>query len=337
MKNPNGYGSIAKLSGNRRKPYIIRKTTGYNDKGHPIYKIIGYTTTKEEAMQLLANYNNSPYDVNLHKLTTEQLFTMFAKYEFPKMSASSVRANKIAWKHCKPVYSILYKNLKAFHMQECIDKCSLSPSSKWAIKTVFVHLDKFAMKLDIINKCNSSLITAPPMPESRKQPFTLEEIDSLWNISSQPWVDSVLVLIYMGWRISELLSIKRTDINLLENTITTGTKTKNGKNRIVPIHSRILPFIQNRLQQNSTYLFSITDAPCTTTTYYTFWHTIMQQLNIQHTPHECRHTFRTLLDNAGGNKVCIDLLMGHKSIGTGERVYTHKTIEQLRDTINLLK
>ncbi len=62
----------------------------------------------------------------------------------------------------------------------------------------------------------------------------------------------------------------------------------------------------------------------------------MQQLHLTHTPHEYRHTFRTLLDNAGGNKVCIDLLMGHKSQGTGECVYTYKTIKQFKNTIMLL-
>ena len=55
------------------------------------------------------------------------------------------------------------------------------------------------------------------------------------------------------------------------------------------------------------------------------------------TPHEARHTFETNLDNAKGNRKCIDMLMGHKSKDVGNRVYNHKTIEQLRDTIALLK
>ncbi len=276
MKNPNGYGSIAKLSGNRRKPYIIRKTTGYNDKGYPIYKIIGYTTTKEEALQLLANYNHSPYDVNLHKLTAQELFQMFAQQEFNKMASPSVQSLKAAWKHCKIIYTLKYKDLKAFHMQECIDKCPRSYSSKNSIKTLFTNLDKFAMKLDIIYKCNSQLISAPSAPETTKQPFTLEEVEKLWTISKQDWVDSILILIYMGWRISELLSIKSTDIDLINNTIIGGTKTKSGKNRIVPIHSRILPFIQNRVQQNNTYLFGNTDKACNKITYYRIWYKIMQ-------------------------------------------------------------
>ena len=36
------------------------------------------------------------------------------------------------------------------------------------------------------------------------------------------------------------------------------------------------------------------------------------------------------------NKKCIDFLMGHASKDVGERVYTHKTLDELRETINLL-
>ena len=53
MKLPNGYGGVSKLSGKRRKPYVIRKTTGYHinpitGKAVPEYDIIGYAATKAE-------------------------------------------------------------------------------------------------------------------------------------------------------------------------------------------------------------------------------------------------------------------------------------------------
>ena len=44
-----------------------------------------------------------------------------------------------------------------------------------------------------------------------------------------------------------------------------------------------------------------------------------------------------MLDNAGGNRKCIDLIMGHKSRDVGNRVYNHKTLDQLRETICLMK
>ena len=63
----------------------------------------------------------------------------------------------------------------------------------------------------------------------------------------------------------------------------------------------------------------------------------MKKIDADKTPHEARHTFETNLDNAKGNRKCIDMLMGHKSKDVGNRVYNHKTIEQLRETIALLK
>lgn len=57
---------------------------------------------------------------------------------------------------------------------------------------------------------------------------------------------------------------------------------------------------------------------------------------MNHTPHETRHTFRTSLDSAGANKKCIDLMMGHKSKDVGERVYTHKTLDELKEAIELI-
>ena len=62
----------------------------------------------------------------------------------------------------------------------------------------------------------------------------------------------------------------------------------------------------------------------------------MEKIGADKTPHEARHTFETFLDDAKANRKCIDMLMGHKSKDVGNRVYNHKTIEQLRETVELL-
>ena len=51
MKLPNGYGSVSKLGGKRRKPFIVRKTLGYHineetGKVAPDSITIGYTKTR---------------------------------------------------------------------------------------------------------------------------------------------------------------------------------------------------------------------------------------------------------------------------------------------------
>ena len=73
MKNPNGYGTVVKLSGNRRKPFAVSKTVGLNEKGPPIYLPIGYAETREEGMEMLAMYNHEPWNIDRDKVTLKML------------------------------------------------------------------------------------------------------------------------------------------------------------------------------------------------------------------------------------------------------------------------
>ena len=118
MKNPNGYGSVVKLSGNRRKPFCARKTSGWNDKGHPIYLVIGYYAERQDAMIALAEYNRNPFDIDLSKITMKELFEKWSARDFQKMSKSSASSHKSAFKHCTNLHNLPYKNIKAYQMQE---------------------------------------------------------------------------------------------------------------------------------------------------------------------------------------------------------------------------
>ena len=337
MKNPNGYGTVAKLSGNRRNPFVVRKTKGWNEKGHPIYETIGYYPTREDGMIALAAYNKTPYDIETSKITFEELFEKWSERALTKMSKSSAASLKSAFKHCKRLYKMKYKEIKSFHMQDCIDNCGKGYSTQWAIKNLFGHLDKFALELDVIMKSYATLTTAQPIPDTKKIPFTDDEVNALWKDADQEWVDSVLFFLYTGFRIGEMLTIKTENVDLEAGTIKGGIKTRAGKDRIVPIHSKIFEIVQNRAKQGNEYLFSYNGKKMSPAQYYIFWNQIMDSHNMKHTPHECRHTFRSRLDSAGANKVCIDLMMGHKSQETGERVYTHKTLQELKDAIEMIK
>lgn len=333
MKNPNGFGGIVKLSGNRRRPYMVRKTMGWNEKGHPIYKAIGYAETREEALIMLAEYNKSPYDLNSRTVTVKEIFEAWYKAQESsgRRSKSTLNAAKVAWVHCQSVAALPYRELRAYHVQSCIDGCGLSYASKNSIRTLFINLDKYALERDVIVKCYASLVESVPVTPSQKSVFSPEEIARVWENADVPGMDLVLILLYTGWRISELMGLKKTDIDLVALTMQGGTKTQNGRNRIVPIHEKILPFVVARLNSPKEYPFHVNEKA-----FRDNWNLILKKIEINHTPHECRHTFRSALDSAGANKVCIDMLMGHASQGTGERIYTHKTIDELRVTINML-
>ena len=331
MKNPNGYGTVTKLSGNRRKPWIVKE--GISGRQKPI----GYTATKEEGMILLAQYNNDPWDIEADKITLQELFDLWEEKRAVKLGTSNRSSLKSAYKHCSKLGKVRYKQIKSYQMQDCIDSCGCGYSTQGAIKNLWGHLDRFALELDIISKRCSDLLTSDPIPETKKEIFTDEEVSRLWENQNFPWVDSVLFFLYTGFRISEMIDLRTETVNLQEWTLTGGTKTAAGKNRLIPIHSKIQSIVQKRFEQSkSGYLFEYNGKKLNQTQYREFWAAIMEALKMDHTPHECRHTFRSRLDSAGANKVCIDRLMGHKSKGTGERVYTHKNIEELRLNIELI-
>lgn len=158
-------------------------------------------------------------------------------------------------------------------MQETIDGCGKSYATQGAIKNLWGHLDRFALELDIITRCYSDLLTTDPIPETSRNRFSDDEINCLWNHQNEPWVDSVLILIYSGWRISELLNLKTADIDLQLGTMTGGTKTKAGKGRIVPIHSLIRLFVERRMDEGGEYLFNYNGKKCSETKYRKFWKT----------------------------------------------------------------
>lgn len=349
MKNPNGYGTVARLKGNRRKPFIVKKVTGWKDNGQPIVKIIGYAATREEGNILLAEYNKSPWNIDASQITLSDIFELWVKSKLPKLKTSTGNYLKSAFKHCKKYKDMKYKEIKAYHMQDCIDSCNRGYATQAQIKSLWYHLDKLALELDIITKEYSSLLTSESIPETKRTNFTDEEIHKVWSVyegtlknpQNYPpvicnWIDSVLFLIYTGFRISEFLSLKTENVDLNIGTLKSGTKTAAGKNRIVPIHSFIFDIVKNRYCPENEYLFSNQCAGCTIPFYRKFWKEIMTYLHIHKTPHECRHTFESLLDSAGANRRCIDLMMGHVSKDTGNRVYNHKTIEELKYNIELV-
>lgn len=335
-RNPNNYGCVTKLKGNRSRPWVI-KVTVYDEDGHSKQIPIDYAETEEKGNIILAEYNNNPWNIDRNKVTLVELYNRWAKMKLPKLGTSLQRGLKAAFKHCSKYYGLKYRNIRAYQMQDCIDNCGKGYSTQGAIKNLWGHLDKFAFECDIIEKMYSTITTAPPIPETNRKPFTPEQVAALWKIKDDPWVNTVLIYIYTGFRLTELLGMKTEQLNMKDRYFQGGVKSASGKGRIVPFHKRIEEMVEDLVDQGNTYLFSYQGKKISQPQYYKFWNEVMEKIDANKTPHEARHTFETNLDNAGGNRKCIDMLMGHKSKDVGNRVYNHKTIEQLRDTVNLMK
>ena len=148
------------------------------------------------------------------------------------------------------------------------------------------------------------------------------------------------MLILCGCRIGEFLNIRREDIHLDQRYfIVTESKTKVGRNRIVPIHKKAMRFWRSHLRAKSDYL--IHDARGRKMDYKDWvakFKKLMQYLEWEGmTIHGCRHTCATLLHTFGANTIDEKNLMGHCTSDVHERVYLHQNVANAIRAIDCIK
>ena len=335
MKLPNGYGSIVKLTGKRRKPYLVRTACKYSDNGEKMIEkrqILGYFATKAEALAALADYNADPYDLAAHSLTFSEVFQKC--FEDCKLAENTKRNYISALNNCiEPIETMEFNAIKLSHLQAIANQ--QKPTMQKVFKNAMKFVYTYAIKHEITDKDYASLIeTASHTPTKEKHVFTADEINKLWEMSDNYMIGNLLILLYSGWRIEELLQMRKCDIDLTAGTMKGGLKTEAGKNRIVPIHHRILPLIESRISDGE-YLIEHKNKPMSYATWQWFLKDINDMMEMSHTTHETRHTFVSLLTNKNAKKICIQKLIGHSGDVT-DSVYTHIPIEELKATIELL-
>jgi len=341
MRNPNGYGGVVKLSGNRRRPYMARITVGWRGKTQ-IYKPIGYFEDQISALNALAEYNKNPIPTKID-ITLGELYTEWSSGKYEYLSKQTVDNYKAGWKHLSKYSKVKFTELRTAHFQGIIDglhKAGMSRSTLEKVKVVASMLYDYAMQNDITNKNYAEFIRLPKNEKKEKEIFTDLDIQILEKNDKDEWVMTILILIYTGLRINEFLGLTPFNINLESQTITAGLKTDAGKNRVIPIHHKILKYIKYWLNKKGEYLICNEEGKRIRDKYYReeLYYPTLTRLNIKPlNPHCCRHTFASILRKSGADTKTIQMLMGHTKYSFTADTYTHINLEELKTAINEIK
>ena len=344
-RRPNGSGTVVKLSGNRKKPYQVRVNTRLDDRGYPTFDILGTYEDKVQADISLAKYNENPYDVNLRNLTFTEVYERWYQRRFKRHPDEKVAKNqrssseytaRAAYKKCTPLHTQIYSTLRTKDMQDIADADSLSHSMSEHVVVLLRHLGRYALETDISQKDYASFVSVTKEEDDEHGiPFTRTDLEALWKNRTLPFVDTVLIYCYSGWRINELARMPLQDIDLQEKTFFGGMKTEAGRNRTVPIHSSIFNMVEKRYcLQFQSLIYHNGKRDIRESDYRKCFDNALKGCGImqKHTPHDCRHTFNSMLDSAGVRKSTILKLMGHAG-DLNEKIYTHKTIHELREAV----
>ncbi len=144
MKLPNGFGSVHKLTGNRRKPWRARKTVGWDfdpveKKAKQKYITIGYYTTQKDAIQALADYNANPYDISTNSITFEEVYQRWSEEHFKVIVKSAQRTWKSAFTYCEPLYKMPMRDIRVSHLEQTIKNADVGDNTKGRICSFAIH------------------------------------------------------------------------------------------------------------------------------------------------------------------------------------------------------
>lgn len=325
MRLPIGYGSVQKLSGKRRKPFAVRVTVGWTDEGKQIKETIATVKSRKEGYQKLADYHNKPYAVDTNKLTFKYLYERWLPTKEKELTHSGLKHYTNAYKYYEKLYNVPFNDITANDLQTVINECNKGYAVRSKIKSLYSQLYKYAGLIGMNIKNNASeFVSLGKQEETVKRiVFSKTEILKLWN-SRNNNVDLILLLLYTGLRPNELFKISE----IHDTYFVTGSKTEAGKNRIIPLNNKIKDIFKNIVDNNL--------IPKNYDQLHRIFSDEMKRLNMNHTLYETRHTFATILNEKKANPICVKLIMGHKIKDITAGIYTHKNLDDLIDTINLL-
>lgn len=269
------------------------------------------------------------------KLKFSEVYEKWSARKYDELSPNRVAQYQSIYRSIPDFHNLNFSDIRLNHLQDFFDKrTDISSATLTHYKIFFNQLYKFAMKHEIVEKNYATFIEIKKTGKvAPHKTFTAEEIDLLWQHSARRDVQIILILIYTGLRITELLTMERRNVIITERYMIGGIKTEAGRDRVIPINHKIMPFVMSLYEEGGEYLLRKQNkGKSGAYSYhgfrYSIWKPILKEFSLSHSIHDTRHTAISLMDAAGVNRTALKRIVGHKDADVTDG-YTHKTIQEL--------
>lgn len=355
--------------------YSRQITIGRKPDGKPIRKTIYAKTIKEldaKVAEFERNMRQGTLSVN-EKMTFGEMAEIWLRDYKPTISVNTRRMyTTILTKHLLPALgSYKLKDLKPYHMQTIMAEMSegmYSSKTMKEIKNVAAQILEIAMENDIVFRNVFKKISVPQIEKVERRALTQYERELITKTHAEHKMGlPALLMLYCGLRRGELLALTWGDISLKKLMITVNKavyfdantpyvkapKSKAGI-REVPIPEILLPILNGRRAASMMVCPSDSGEMMTQSAIKRAWESYQHFLNIKAgghvasrsraklqvidhiTPHMLRHTYATMLYEAGVDIKSAQKFMGHADIETTLRIYTHLSEQKENASIEAL-
>lgn len=367
-KRDNGTGTIRRVCGANGTRYYAYAPAKYvcdeNGAMRCIREALGAFVRRSDARAALEEYARHPSSKYRHTLA--DVFDEWKPQAFADISKATQDNYTAAWNQIlnaqpditsKPMRELTTGDLRtvmdywmqAHDIQEMKDGKPrtrrvgpLSMSSMTKIKAVFTQLYSYAMANNIVDKNLASLVKPPKAQSGTQRAFTDAEFSLLEkNWKNVPGGEAVYALCYLGFRVSEFCQLTPDSYDWKNHTLTGGLKTAAGRDRIVPVHDKIRPLIEQWARREQTALYADkTGQPYNKDRFArTVWKPAISALGLPSdlTPHSARHTCGTRLSAAGARPEDIQAILGHADYSVTANTYINQDISALTESMSRMK
>ncbi len=201
-------------------------------------------------------------------------------------------------------------------------------------------------------------IKRPKISEKHVKCFSLEEqkkIEKYVLSHKKDKLFGVVLCLYTGLRIGELLSLEWADIDFAKGVLTVNNTCydsyANGKHirvvdapkttasiRVIPLPKQLMPLL-NAIKKRSKckYIIANNDKPVLVRSYQRTFELILKNLGIPHKGfHSLRHTFATRALECGMDVKTLSEILGHKNPTITLNRYAHSMLEHKKEMMNRL-
>jgi len=235
----------------------------------------------------------------------------------------------------------------------------LSPNSVNSIITVVQNTLKTAYSLGMISEYAGEKIKRPRINEKKVECFSASEqkkIEQYVLSEKNTRYFGILLCLYTGLRIGELLALEWSDIDMSRGELRVNKTCHYGKNdsgvfgritdtpktqasvRNIPIPKQLMPHLrEEKKKSRSIHVVSNGEDPVSVRSYQRSFSTMLEKLNIPHRGfHSLRHTFATRALECGMDVKTLSEVLGHKDPTVTLNRYAHSLTEHKKEMMNRL-
>lgn len=230
----------------------------------------------------------------------------------------------------------------------------LSANSVNAVISVIQSSLKTAHLLGLTKEYTADKLKRPKLKEKPVECFPLVEqkqIEQAILNGKKDKLYGIILCLYSGLRIGELIALQWTDIDFTKGILTISKSCHDGKDgliidepktatsrRIIPLPKQLLPILRSvKKRSDSSSVVSANGSTVSVRSYQRSFELLLKKLKIPHKGfHSLRHTFATRALECGMDVKTLSELLGHKNPTITLNRYAHSLIEHKADMMNRL-